>query len=84
MTELQILRNSLFDEIARIKRGTADLNDTHAIVKCANAVISTYNTELKAVDLLSRTADSNVTELKIFSEDTEKNILDYKGSEDAL
>jgi hypothetical protein len=79
MTELQILRNSLFDEISRLKRGTADLNDTNAIVKCANAIISTYNTELKAVDLLSRTADTNVVELKIFNDDTEKNILDYKG-----
>jgi len=82
MTELQILRNSLFDEISRLKRGTAKLDETHAIVKCANSIISTYQTELKAVDLLTRTADSNVTELKIFTEDTEKNLLDYKAIDD--
>lgn len=82
MTELQILRNSLFDEIARIKRGTADINESHTIVKCANAIISTYNTELKAVDLLSRTADTNTVELMIFNDDTEKNLLDYKAKDD--
>jgi hypothetical protein len=77
MTELQILRNSLFDEIARIKRGTADINDSHAIVKCANVIISTYNTELKAIDLLNKTAESNATEVKIFHDDLEKKMIDY-------
>ena len=31
MTELQILRNALFDEIARVKRGTANAEDTKNI-----------------------------------------------------
>lgn len=77
MTELQILRNSLFDEISRIKRGTADINDTHALVKCANVIIQTYNTELKAVQLIHETAGSDITEVKIFHDDTEKKVLDY-------
>jgi hypothetical protein len=77
MTELQILRNSLFDEISRIKRGTADIQDSHTIVKLANTVISTYNTELKAIDLLNRTAESNATEVKIFHDDLEKKMIDY-------
>ena len=77
MTELQILRNSLFDEIGRIKRGTADINESHTIVKLANAVISTYNTELKAISVLTQTAETNATEVKIFHDDLEKKVIDY-------
>ena len=78
MTELQILRNSLFDEITRLKRGTTTPNDSLAIVKVANAIISSYNTELKAISTLVQAAEYSVTvpELKIFIEDT-KNVIDY-------
>ena len=54
MTELQILRASLFDEIARIKRGDADLEETKVIVSVSNSIIQSYNTEVKAVDTLIR------------------------------
>ena len=80
MTEIQILRNALFDEIARVKRGTADLEDTHAIVKTANAIIATYNTELKAAELLiqGQSMGAEVKEIKIFDEDSDKQLIDYK------
>jgi hypothetical protein len=40
-------------------------------------IISTYNTELKAIDLLNRTAESNATEVKIFHNDLDKKMIDY-------
>ena len=39
MTELQILRNALFDEIARVKRGTANAEDTKNIISASNAIV---------------------------------------------
>ena len=54
MTEMQILRNALFDEIARVKRGTANTEDTKMIIASANAITQTYNTELKACDTMIR------------------------------
>lgn len=83
MTEIQILRNALFDEIARVKRGTANLEDTNAIVKTANAIISTYNIELKAAELLieGQSMGADVTEIKIFDEESDKKLIDYKAKD---
>ena len=79
MTELQILRNSLFDEITRLKRGTTTPNDSMAIVKVANAIISSYNTELKAISTLIQASEHTIAvpELKIFTEDIHKNAINY-------
>ena len=83
MTEIQILRNALFDEIARVKRGTSSLEDTNAIVKTANAIIATYNTELKAAELLiqGQSMGAEVREIKIFDEDSDKKVIDYKAKD---
>lgn len=83
MTEIQILRNALFDEIARVKRGTSSLEDTNAIVKTANAIIATYNTELKAAELLiqGQSMGAEVKEIKIFDEDSDKKVIDYKAKD---
>lgn len=86
MTEMQILRNALFDEIARVKRGTTSLEDTHAIVKTANAIIATYNTELKAAELLidAQTLGADTVKISIFNEDTEKKFIDYKAKDEDM
>jgi len=52
MTETQKLRNVMFDEIDRIKRGDADLDESLAIVKLGNNIIQSYNTELKAIETM--------------------------------
>ena len=84
MTEMQILRNALFDEIARTKRGTANAEETKNIIASANAITQTYNTELKAVDLMIRSqetgADLKGVEVSIFKED-DKEAIDYKAKE---
>lgn len=48
MTEMQILRNALFDEISRIKRGTTTQQDVISLTKVSNTIIQSYNTEIKA------------------------------------
>lgn len=82
MTELQILRNALFDEISRLKRKTTKPEESLAIVKTANAIVSTYNTELKALSLIiaAEQTAATVPELNIFKED-DKNELDYRVGE---
>ena len=85
-SELQVLRNSLFDEITRIKRGTADINDTHALVKVANAIIGTYQTEIKAFMAINQAGNPTVyedgTKLIDMFEKKEVNIIDYKAPKD--
>ena len=75
MTELQILRNALFDEIARVKRGTANAEDTKNIISASNAIVQTYNTELKAVELMIKVQESGAdlkgVEVKVFEDDIE-------------
>ena len=84
MTEIQILRNALFDEIARVKRGTTSYEDTHAIVKTANAIIATYNVELKAAEIMieAQTLGANTPEIKIFNQDEDKRPIDYKAKDE--
>jgi hypothetical protein len=83
MTELQILRNALFDEIFRLKRGTADIQETQEIVKVSNAIISTYNTELKAISTLLQAEEAGfeTKAITIFQEDNSKNLIDYKAKD---
>ena len=80
MTEMQILRNSLFDEIKRIKNGRADLDESHAIVKVSNCIINTYNTEIKAVSALIEAQDRGLEQetVKVFNS-TDKNTIEYIG-----
>lgn len=54
MTELQILRNALFDEIARVKE-SCKMQKIQNIIS-VNAIVQTYNTELKAVELYDKGA----------------------------
>ena len=86
MTELQILRNALFDEIARVKRGTANTEDTKNIISASNAIVQTYNTELKAVELMIKVQESGAdlkgVEVKVFEDDKEKNLIDYKAKDE--
>lgn len=86
MTEMQILRNALFDEIARVKRGTANAEDTKLIIASANAITQTYNTELKACDTMIKAKelgfDLKEVSVKIFQEDEDKNLIDYKAGDE--
>jgi hypothetical protein len=84
MTELQILRSALFDEIARLKRGTADVQETQEIVKVSNAIISTFNTELKALSILFQAEERGFSskDITIFIDDDKKNVVEYKSKED--
>ena len=86
MTELQILRNALFDEIARVKRGTSNAEDTKNIISASNAIVQTYNTELKAVELMIKVQESGAdlkgVEVKVFEDDKEKNLIDYKAKDE--
>lgn len=87
MTEMQILRNALFDEIARTKRGTANLEDTKVIIAAANAITQTYNTELKACEVMIKSQETGANlkgvEVNIFKED-DKKVIDYKAKDEDL
>lgn len=86
MTEMQILRNALFDEIARVKRGTANADDTKMIIASANAITQTYNTELKACDAMIRAKELGFSlkdiSVNIFKEDDDKKLIDYKANDE--
>ena len=86
MTEMQILRNALFDEIARVKRGTANADDTKMIIASANAITQTYNAELKACDTMIRAKelgfDLKDISVNIFKEDDDKKLIDYKANDE--
>lgn len=86
MTELQILRAALFDEIARTKRGTANAEDTKNIISASNAIVQTYNTELKAVELMIKSQESGAdlkgVEVGIFKDDSDKKLIDFKAKDE--
>ena len=88
MTEMQILRNALFDEIARVKRGTANTNNTKLIITNTNTITQTYNTELKACDTMIRAEelgfDLKDISINIFKEDDDKKLIDYKANDEDL
>lgn len=65
ITEMQILRNSLFDELSRLKSGKTNAEDSGAVVKVANSIISTYNTELKAVSVLMEAEERGYNQKQI-------------------
>lgn len=83
MTDLQILRASLFDEIARVKRGTALLEDTKSIIASANAITQSYNTELKACEIMLKAQElgGNLPDIQIFNEVSTENIIEYKAKD---
>lgn len=70
MTELQILRSSLFDEISRIKRGTSTKDDVDGITKISNAIIQSYNTEIKAFSMIMEAQERGLktVDVKIFND----------------
>jgi hypothetical protein len=71
MTEMQKLRNVMFDEIDRIKRGTSTNEESLSVVKLGNAIINTYNTELKTIETIIKVQESgaDVPEISIFKDD---------------
>ena len=70
-TDMEILRNSMFDEISRLKRGTTTVEDALAVCKLGNLIVSTYNTEIKAIDTMCRVQElgADVPDIKIFKEE---------------
>ena len=83
MNDLGILRSALFDEIKRLKRGTADIEETNAIVKTSNAIISTYQLEVKTAELIINAQEKGIEikEVTVFNDSNHKTI-DYVGKED--
>lgn len=83
MTDLQILRAALFDEVKRIKRGTAVSEETQALVSTSNTIINSFNTELKGAELLIKAQENgfDTKQVKIFN-DSEEKVIDYKVKED--
>jgi len=79
MTDMQVLRNSLFDELSRLKRGTSTAEEANAVVKISNSIVSTYNTEIKAVETITNAHDKGYhnQELELF-EDTDKEPSEIK------
>ena len=65
MTEMQILRNALFDEITRIKRGTTTQQDVISLTKVSNTIIQSYNTEIKAGQLLLLAQEKGSTTIPV-------------------
>jgi len=76
MTELQYIRNVLLDEINKIKRGTSITQESNDLVKCTNAFLNTYNTELKTVDTLIKAKENSidVKQIKVFNDSEIKEI----------
>lgn len=79
MTDLGILRNSLFDEIKRIKEGKADVKESMAISKIATNIISSYDLEVKALNSIVSAKEHGVEarEVLVFS-DTERKKIGYE------
>lgn len=61
MTEMQILRKVLFEEIEKTRNGTADLVNTRVLIAASNAITQTYNTEIKARELLMQEMNEGFT-----------------------
>lgn len=61
MTEMQILRKVLFEEIEKTRNGTADLVNTRVLIAASNAITQTYNTEIKARELLMQEMNEGLT-----------------------
>lgn len=73
MTQLEVVRNAMLDEIARLKRGTTTTQDAMAICKLGNGIVSTYNTELKAIETMVKIQElgAEVPKIKVFNEEKE-------------
>ena len=80
MTEMQILRNALFDEITRIKRGTTTQQDVISLTKVSNCIIQSFNTEIKAGQLLLSAQEKGSTTIpvKVFEDSDLKVITEEK------
>lgn len=73
MTELQILRGALFDEISRVKRGTTTVEDVNSIAKLSNSIIQSYNTEIKGFEMLLKAKENSIdVPVLIFQESNNK------------
>jgi hypothetical protein len=60
MNEIQKLRNAMFDEIDRIKRGTTTPEESNSIVKAGNVIVQSYNTEIKAMQTMMEMQDRGI------------------------
>ena len=82
MTDLQILRSALMDEIARTKRGVSNAEEVATITKAANAISETYKVELTAARLLLDAQELGLQTLpiKVF-EQTDKQLIDFKAKD---
>ena len=87
MTEMQILRKVLFEEIEKTRNGTADLVNTRVLIAASNAITQTYNTELKACEVMIKSQETGANlkgvEVNIFKED-DKKVIDYKAKDEDL
>lgn len=85
MTDLQILRNALFDELSRVKRGTSTTEDTKAVVSIANQVNQSYLVELKATQIMMDSQEKGIVidklNFKVF-EKSDKVQKDYINSDE--
>lgn len=73
MTDMEILRQSMFDEISRLKRGTSTVEEAMAICKLGNSIVSTYMTEIKGVETMIKVQElgAEVPKIKILEESKE-------------
>lgn len=75
MKEINILRNALFDELSRLKRGTANPEDTVNIVKVSNAILKSYEVEIKAVNTILDAADRGIESRQVSFIDNETDLI---------
>lgn len=82
MTDLEILRASMFDEIARLKRGTTTAQEAMTICKLANTIVSTYNTELKAIETMCKVQElgADTPAIRVFNESDNICVISAKNS----
>jgi len=56
---LQTLRGYLFDEIIKLREGTAVEKESIALSKISHQIINTYNTEILALKTINELKDKN-------------------------
>ncbi len=56
---LRTLRGFLFDEIIKIRKGEAIINESMAISKLSSQVINSYKAEIEAVKVANELKDKN-------------------------
>jgi hypothetical protein len=67
MTDLEKLRKALMKQIDTIDKGNANTETVNNLVSASNAVIKSYNVELRA-DELKQDAESQLIKNSVFKE----------------